>query len=47
MEHEEEKETQNSKFEKKIGHDEVALTRAEIMEARGYTVKKKGKSNGK
>lgn len=26
----------NSKFEKKIGFDEFALTRKEIMEIRGY-----------
>lgn len=28
-------EQQKSKFEKQLGHDEEALTRKEIMEARG------------
>jgi hypothetical protein len=36
MENEEEKETQKQKYEKQIGYDEVALTRKEIMESRGY-----------
>lgn len=33
---EEKEETQTSKFEKQLGQDEMALTRKEIMESRGY-----------
>jgi|LakMenE18May11ns_1017448.scaffolds.fasta_scaffold6995221_2 hypothetical protein len=36
MENEEEQETQKQKYENQIGYDEVALTRKEIMESRGY-----------
>ena len=36
MENEEEQETQNSKFENQVGYDDLALTRKEIMESRGY-----------
>ena len=47
MENEQEKETPQTRFEKQLGHDELALTRAEIMSMRGYPVKKKEKKNGK
>ena len=47
MENEEDTETYNSKFKKQLGDDENALTRSDIMTARGYPVKKKGKNNGK
>lgn len=36
MENEEQEETQGSKFEKQLGDTELALTRKEIMESRGY-----------
>jgi hypothetical protein len=36
MENEEEKETQSSQFENQLGYDDLALTRKEIMESRGY-----------
>jgi hypothetical protein len=36
MENEEEKETQKQKYENQVGYDDLALTRKEIMESRGY-----------
>lgn len=47
MEDKEVNETPQTRFEKQLGHDELALTRAEIMAMRGYPVKKKEKKNGK
>jgi hypothetical protein len=47
MENEQEQEAPQTRFEKQIGYDEVALTRSEIMESRGYETKKKGKKSGK